>query len=200
MRSAAALALLAAGAILTFAVSARVPGISLRLTGVIIMLTAVASTLLPPSPAIGWLRRRGHPEPPAAAPDATPASLDADYPAYLLQDPAVLAAEVLNGIRAESWSANRQPEDPWAEGRWTESRRPEDRRPEYRRTGDGPDDWRVSDRRAGDQRPHERWAEERWAEDRWPQPAATRTDGRPRRPAGERPLRSVRFDREDGVG
>lgn len=158
MRAATALALAAAGAILAFAVSARVPGISLRLTGVIIMLTGAATTLLPPSSAAGWLRRRGRPEPRSGpGPDSTAADLDAEYPAYLLQDPAVLAAEVLNAIRAE----------------------------------DGP--------QGGEQ-------QDTWTPDGWPQPAAARPDSRSqgdsrsRRPAGPRPLHSVRFDSQGGVG
>jgi hypothetical protein len=137
VRSATALALIAAGAILSFAVSAQVPGISLRLTGVILILAGVAATVLPPSPAADWLRRRGRPAPQAGpGPDAASEDLDAEYPAYLLQDPAVLAAEVLNGIRADSW----------------------------------------------------------------PQPAAPRPPDKQARPPGPRPLRSVRFDAEDGFG
>ena len=98
MRAALGLAILAAGAILTFAVSARVPGINLRLAGVIIMLTGIAE-LIAPSRAAAWLRHLGilHGEVREPAPDE-PA--DDAYPAYLLQDPAVLAAEVLNGVRA----------------------------------------------------------------------------------------------------
>jgi hypothetical protein len=157
VRAATALALAAIGAILTFAVSAHVPGISLRLTGVIVMLTAAATTLLPPSPVAGWLRRRGGPAPQSGAdPDSAGADLDAEYPAYLLQDPAVLAAEVLNGIRADSWPQASTAPDSGAPGSWTP--------------------------------------------DSWPQPAAARAGSRSRRPAGPRPLHSVRFDSEDGVG
>ncbi|HEX3491630.1 MAG TPA: hypothetical protein VHU92_19955 [Streptosporangiaceae bacterium] len=92
MRVAAGLAALAAGAILTFAVSARVPGINLRLTGVIIMLAAIAGLVATSEAAQAWLHRvarRGE----AAAPDEEQFG---DL-AYLLQDPAVLAAEVLRG-------------------------------------------------------------------------------------------------------
>lgn len=100
MRSAIGLAALTAGAILTFAVSARVPGIDLRVTGVIIMLAAIAG-LVAPTQAGAWLRRRAwlHVPQGAAAErlEPPPDELgDTDgYPAFLLQDPAVLAAEVL---------------------------------------------------------------------------------------------------------
>jgi hypothetical protein len=90
MRSAAGLATLAAGAILTFAVTARVPGIDLRIAGVIIMVAA-AAWLAGVSPwAAAWARgvaSRSAPAP--AAPEA------AEEPDFLLQDPAVLAADLL---------------------------------------------------------------------------------------------------------
>jgi hypothetical protein len=92
MRVASGLAALAAGAILTFAVSARVPGINLRLTGVIIMLAAIAGLVATSEAAQAWLHRaarRG--EPPAPDEDQF-----GDL-GFLLQDPAVLAAEVLRG-------------------------------------------------------------------------------------------------------
>jgi hypothetical protein len=110
MRSAAGLALLAAGAILTFAVTAQVPGINLRAAGVILIVTGIVA-LIPPA----WfaaLLHRGTPggqqpaEPPAAAADEPDESV---YPAYLLQDPAVLAAEVLNGARAARTGASASP-------------------------------------------------------------------------------------------
>ena len=95
MRIAAGLAALAAGAILTFAVSARVPGINLRLAGVIIILAAIAGLIATSHAAQAWLRRG---EPPAATRPAVPPDEDefGDL-GYLLQDPAVLAAEVLKG-------------------------------------------------------------------------------------------------------
>jgi|SRR5580700_7880374 hypothetical protein len=102
-RPAASLSIVCAGALLAFAVTARVPGISLHAAGVIVILAGIAVAVLPPSPAADWLRRRlaGGPEA-GAGPDAGGAGDDADeYAAYLLQDPAVLAAEVLNGIRAD---------------------------------------------------------------------------------------------------
>jgi hypothetical protein len=104
MRTAIGLAILAAGAILTFAVSAQVPGINLRLAGLIIMVTGIAE-LIAPSRAAAWLRRRGPwhgevREPPADEPEDSGDLGDVAYPAYLLQDPAVLAAEVLNSAQA----------------------------------------------------------------------------------------------------
>jgi hypothetical protein len=103
-RPAASLSIVCAGALLAFAVTARVPGISLHAAGVIVILAGIAVAVLPPSPAADWLRRRldtAGPEAGAGA-EAGAAGDDADeYAAYLLQDPAVLAAEVLNGIRAD---------------------------------------------------------------------------------------------------
>jgi hypothetical protein len=107
MRTATSIAVIAAGAILALAVSAEVPGVNLRLAGVIIIAAGIAVLLAPPSPAADWLRRRwGHSADPAGLSPAPRALADPDeeaYPAYLLQDPAVLAAEVLNGIRSDSW-------------------------------------------------------------------------------------------------
>jgi hypothetical protein len=108
MRTATSIAVIAAGAILALAVSARVPGINLRLAGVIIIAAGLAVLLAPPSPAADWLRRRrGHSADPAGLSPAPRALADPDeeaYPAYLLQDPAVLAAEVRNGIRSDTWA------------------------------------------------------------------------------------------------
>lgn len=99
----AGLIMLTAGAILVFAVSARVPGINLWLAGLILIVTGLVG-LIAPSGAAAWVRRRVLPHGAAAGPDlGDPAAGEADdigYPAYLLQDPAVLAAEVLNGVRA----------------------------------------------------------------------------------------------------
>jgi len=94
MRIVAGLAALAAGAILTFAVSARVPGINLRLAGVIIILAAIAGLIATSHAAQAWLRR-GDPrrDRPAVPPDED----EFGDLGYLLQDPAVLAAEVLKG-------------------------------------------------------------------------------------------------------
>jgi hypothetical protein len=106
MRTPAAIAVIAAGAILSLAVSARVPGVNLRLAGVIIIAAGIAVLLAPPSPAADWVRRRrGHADPAGLSPaPPVPGEPDDDaYPDYLLQDPAVLAAEVLNGIRSDGW-------------------------------------------------------------------------------------------------
>ena len=105
MRTAASIAVIAAGAILALAVSARVPGVNLRLAGVIVIAAGIAVLLAPPAPAADWLRRRqGRTDPARSPAPPSPAEPDEDdYPAYLLQDPAVLAAEVLNGIRSDRW-------------------------------------------------------------------------------------------------
>ena len=57
MKIATALTLLAAGAILAFAVRANPPGLNIHTTGWVIMLTGVAGMALP-GQASGWLRRR----------------------------------------------------------------------------------------------------------------------------------------------
>lgn len=110
MRSAAGLALLAAGAILTLAVTAQVPGINLRAAGVILIVTGIVA-LIPPARAAALLHRGR----PGGQQPSGPPGPDADgtgepaYPAYLLQDPAVLAAEVLNGARAARAGASASP-------------------------------------------------------------------------------------------
>jgi len=97
MRVVAGLAALAAGAILTFAVSARVPGINLRLTGVIIMLAAIAGLVATSEGAQAWLHRAGRRGQPPAPDEDQFGDLG-----FLLQDPAVLAAEVLRGTAGGS--------------------------------------------------------------------------------------------------
>jgi hypothetical protein len=157
MRTAATIALLTAGAILTFAVSARVPGVDLRLAGVFIMAAGIAALLAPPAPAADWLRRRlGHAG--AAAPAPAPAALDdlaqEAYPAYLLQDPAVLAAEVLNGMRSDSWPEPTLPApSPRAPRTPRAAARPSGPRP-LRSVGPDPDpeDYRL------EHGPDQRWA------------------------------------------
>jgi hypothetical protein len=100
------LAALAAGAILTFAVSARVPGINLHIAGVIIMLAALAGLIAPTEAGIRLRRRARLHVPFGTAYERGELAFDepedASYPAFLLQDPAVLAAEVLKGTAAVS--------------------------------------------------------------------------------------------------
>ena len=95
MRVAAGLATLTAGAILSFAVSASVPGINLRLTGIILILAAIAGLLVTSPAAMAWVRQRILRRGEAPAPDDD----ELGELGYLLQDPAVLAAEVLKSGR-----------------------------------------------------------------------------------------------------
>jgi hypothetical protein len=114
MRHAAGLAVLAAGAILTFAVSARVPGINLRVAGVIIMIAGAAG-MVTPEQAAAWLRGGLTARGGRAGPDPGD---DDDYahPAYLLQDPAVLAAEVLRNAGTGQQGLGYGPDQPPAGG------------------------------------------------------------------------------------
>ena len=57
MKTATCLALIAIGAILTFAVTAHPSFLNLQVAGVVIMLTGVAGLFLP-KPSQGWLHRR----------------------------------------------------------------------------------------------------------------------------------------------
>jgi hypothetical protein len=96
MRYAVGLAVLTAGAILTFAVSAQVPGINLRVTGVIVILAGIAA-MITPQRAAALLHLPAVPR----GRSGTEEPDDYGYSAYLLQDPAVLAAEVLRGAGAD---------------------------------------------------------------------------------------------------
>src|SRR5258708_34255157 len=58
MRTASCLALMAVGAIFTFAVTAHPSFLNLQIAGVVIMATGVAGLLLPRRHQQGWLRRR----------------------------------------------------------------------------------------------------------------------------------------------
>ena len=97
MRTATGLTLIALGAILGLAVNASTPGINLHVVGLIIALTGGAGLLLR-SRATGWLRRRvvldGE-----AGEQAPHEHGDGPQPAYLVEDPAVLAAEVLSSAQ-----------------------------------------------------------------------------------------------------
>ncbi len=92
MRTATGLALVAVGAILTFAVNAAIPGVNLQIAGLIVMLTGVAG-LVVPARASGWLRRRivlRGPHGPVVEEVS-----DNPYPADVMRDPAALAARIL---------------------------------------------------------------------------------------------------------
>ncbi len=99
MRTATGLTLIAIGAILGLAVNASTPGINLHIVGLIIALTGVAGLLLR-SRTTGWLRRRvvlhGNFADPGPQPEHGD---DQQTPAYLVEDPAVLAAEVLSSAQ-----------------------------------------------------------------------------------------------------
>ena len=96
MRTATGLTLIALGAILGLAVNASTPGINLHIVGLIIALTGAAGLLLR-SRTTGWLRRRVVL---SKAPGADPPHEHDDrQPAYLVEDPAVLAAEVLSSAQ-----------------------------------------------------------------------------------------------------
>ncbi len=58
MRTASCLALMAVGAIFTFAVTGHPSFLNLQIAGVVIMATGVAGLLLPRRGQQGWLRRR----------------------------------------------------------------------------------------------------------------------------------------------
>jgi hypothetical protein len=97
MKIATALTVIAAGAILAFAVRANPPGLNIHTVGWVVMLTGVAGMLLP-GRASGWLRRRivvrkGLVEPAGPAASGTD---DTPYPSYVLHDPAALASAILH--------------------------------------------------------------------------------------------------------
>jgi hypothetical protein len=96
MKTATALALLAVGAILTFAVNAAIPGVNLQVAGLIVMLTGVAGLLIPARTS-GWLRRRivlRGPNGPVVE------EVGGAYPSDVMRDPATLAARILQDARA----------------------------------------------------------------------------------------------------
>jgi hypothetical protein len=101
MKTATGLALLAIGAILTFAVRDSPPGLNIHSAGWVIMLTGVAWFLLA-SRNSPWMQRivvRQHPDGPAVAHAAIPITEDdsgLSYPQYVLHDPAALASAILH--------------------------------------------------------------------------------------------------------
>ena len=96
MKTATGLALLAVGAILTFAVHAAIPGVNLQVAGLIIMLTGAAGLFVPARTA-GWLRRRIVLRGPVVEEVS-----DNRYPADVMRDPATLAARILHDARASA--------------------------------------------------------------------------------------------------
>lgn len=100
MKTATGLALVAIGAIFTFAVRASPPGVNIHSAGWVIMLTGVAWILLA-SRNSPWMQRivvRRHPGGPAVAHAAIPITEDdsgLSYPQYVLHDPAALASAIL---------------------------------------------------------------------------------------------------------
>jgi hypothetical protein len=93
MKTASGLGVIALGAILTFAVSARTPVINLQAVGVIIMVTGLAGLVIP-ARAGGWLRRRVVLRHVPAEPGTNDYE-DLSQPSYLLADPAVMASQIL---------------------------------------------------------------------------------------------------------
>jgi Domain of unknown function (DUF6458) len=100
MKTATGLALLAIGAIFTFAVRDSPPGVNIHSAGWVIMLTGLAWILLS-SRTSGWMQQvvvRRHPDGPAVAHAAIPITEDdpgLSYPQYVLHDPAALASAIL---------------------------------------------------------------------------------------------------------
>jgi len=105
MKTATGLTVMAVGAILALAVHANTPGINLNLAGVILMVVAVAGLLLR-SRTSGWLRRRivlrtsRTPRRRSYTTERSGAHLVED-PAAIVDDPALLAAEVLSNAEAD---------------------------------------------------------------------------------------------------
>jgi hypothetical protein len=96
MKLATGLALLAAGAILAFAVSASPPDLNLNVAGWVIMLTGLAGIVVP-ARAPGWLRRRivARRRPAGPVADTVDDAAYAAYAPYVLRDPAALASAIL---------------------------------------------------------------------------------------------------------
>jgi hypothetical protein len=90
MKTATGLTLIAIGAILAFAVSARTPGVNLTAAGFIIMATGLTGMLMPGRPA-GWLHRRIVLQD-GLAELGTGGAEDLRYPAH---DPVIPASQLL---------------------------------------------------------------------------------------------------------
>lgn len=94
MKTATGLALIAVGAILTFAVSASTPGFNLKVTGVVIMLTGLAGLLIPRK-GYGWLRKRLIIPPRARVRRGAPTVVEETrYPPYVVRNPGTARNQV----------------------------------------------------------------------------------------------------------
>ncbi len=100
MKTATGLALLAIGAIFTFAVRDSPPGVNIHSAGWVIMLTGLTWILLSTRSST-WMQQivvHRHPDGPAVAHAAIPITEDdpgLSYPQYVLHDPAALASAIL---------------------------------------------------------------------------------------------------------
>jgi hypothetical protein len=95
MRTATSLALIAIGAIFTFAVSARPSFLNLQIAGVVIMATGVAGLFLR-RPTQGWLRRRTTLRRGAGGPVVGHVD-EKRYPPYVMLNPAADPEAESNG-------------------------------------------------------------------------------------------------------
>jgi hypothetical protein len=102
MKTATCLALIAIGAILTFAVTASPSFFNLQIAGIVIMLTGAAGLFLP-KPSQGWLRRRTVTRRRSRGPAVRRVD-ETRYPPYV----------VLNSAAGESGHNGYQPGDPTA--------------------------------------------------------------------------------------
>jgi hypothetical protein len=112
MKTATALAVIALGAILTFAVRAQTPGVNLQAAGFIVMLTGCAGLALR-GRAAGWLRRRVVLRRVAAGPGTLAAEAPGQL-SYLVQDPAVMASQLLEEAELAEAAAQADPKPPAA--------------------------------------------------------------------------------------
>jgi hypothetical protein len=117
MKTATGLALLAIGAIFTFAVRESPPGVNIHSAGWVIMLTGMAWILLSSRDST-WMQRivvRRHPDGPAVAHAAIPITEDdpgLSYPQYVLHDPAALASAILADAELAGAAAADEDEEP----------------------------------------------------------------------------------------
>jgi hypothetical protein len=95
MKTATGLALVAIGAILTFAVTAHPSFLNLQVAGVVIMIVGVAGLFLR-KPAQGWLRRRTILRRGAAGPVVGHVD-EKRYPPYVMLNPGTPGEDAANG-------------------------------------------------------------------------------------------------------